>query len=54
MLSVSIETNPGSRKHKHGSNFNSGNGNKLVDLLAKNNYLHVTFLTLLHEEFIFN
>ena len=25
MSSFPIETNPGSRKHKHGSNFNSGN-----------------------------
>ena len=46
MSSVSIETNPGSCKRKHGSNFNSGNDNKLVDLLAKSNYLHVMFLTL--------
>ena len=42
MLSVSIETNPGSRKHKHSSDFNSGNGNKLVVLLAKNNYFLCT------------
>ena len=46
MLSVSIETNPGSCKHKHGSNFNSGNDNKLVDLLAKIDYIHVMFLTI--------
>ena len=29
---VSIETNPGSPKRKHGSNFNSGNDNKLLHL----------------------
>ena len=38
MSSVSIETNSGSRKRNHGSNFNSGNDNKLVVLSAKNNY----------------
>ena len=42
MSSFSIENNPDSRKHKHGSNFNSGNDNKLVDLLTKNNYFLCT------------
>ena len=42
MSSVSIETGPGSRKCKHDSNFNSGNDNKLVDLLAKINYFICT------------
>ena len=46
MSSVSIETNSGSRKHKHSNNFNSGYDNYVVDLLDKNNYLHVRFLTL--------
>ena len=46
MLSVSIETNPDSRKRKHGSNFNSGNDNKLIDLLTKINYfLHTCYVT---------
>ena len=42
MLSVSIETNPDFLRRKHGSNFNSGNDNKLVVLLAKNNYFLCT------------
>ena len=42
MSSVSIETNPGSLKRKHSSNFNSGNDNKLVVLSAKNNYFPCT------------
>ena len=42
MSSVSIETTPGSRKRKHDSKFNPGNDNKLVDLLAKNNYFLCT------------
>ena len=48
MLFVSIETNPGSHKRKHGSNFNSGNDNKLVDHLPKSNFflVHAMFLTL--------
>ena len=49
MSSVSLETNPGSCKRKHGSNFNSSNDNKLAVLLAKNNiitiYVHAMFLT---------
>ena len=48
MSSVSIEINPSSRKRKHGSNFNSGNDNKLVVLSVKKNYfyVHAMFLTL--------
>ena len=43
MLSVFIETNPGSLKRKHSSNFNSGNNNKVVVLLlGKNNYFLCT------------
>ena len=42
MSSVSIETTPGSCKRKHDSNFNSGNDDKLIDLLTKNNYFLCT------------
>ena len=46
MLSVSIETNPGSHKRKHSNNFMSGNDNKAVDVLAKINYfLHTCYVT---------
>ena len=38
MSSVFTETNPVSCKRKVVSNFNSGNDNKLVVLLAKNIY----------------
>ena len=37
LSSVSIKINPGYHKRKLDSNFNSGNDNKPVDLLAKNN-----------------
>ena len=46
--SLSIETNPGCRKREHGSNFISGNDNKLVNPLLKIIifYVHVMLLTL--------
>ena len=42
MSYVSTETTTGSHKRKLGSNFNSGNDNKLIDYLSKSNYFLYT------------